>query len=83
MPRRHRARILHHPSEICWRPDPRHDPRLQGHPVWDVPRHSRYCVPMRVHGDGGEVMTNDSMMVISFSGLLARGQTKDVTFLCA
>ena len=28
-------------------------------------------------------MTNESMMVITFSGVLARGQTKDVTFLLA
>ena len=34
-----------------------------------------------MHGDGGEILTDDSMMVITFSGLLARVSTRELTFL--
>eukprot|EP00959_Pyramimonas_sp_CCMP1952_P317896 6652561-Pyramimonas_sp.AAC.1 len=45
-----------------WGGASRGDPRMKHHPVWLVPNYSRWCIPLRIHGDGAEMQNNDSLM---------------------
>ena len=51
------------------------------HPVWKIPGYDKWCIPLRTHGDGGEILNNEPMMVLTFTGLLARGSTKELSML--
>ena len=49
-----------------------HDPKLMLHQDLD-----NTCVPLWLHGDGAEYQNRDSLTIVSFSGVLGTGCTKD------
>lgn len=53
------------------------DPKMKLHVHLDS-----FCVPLWVHGDGAEYQNRDSLNIISFSGALGVGCTKDRKLLC-
>ena len=62
---------------------PRRDPRLAGHPVWREAGFKKWFLPLRVHGDGAEMMANDSVLVTNWTGLLAKGTTRNLSCFMA
>ena len=76
---------IDHSFELRTSYPPRNDPKLAGHPIWreTAGERTKWFVPLRLHGDGAEMMANDSVLVTSFTGLLAKGTTRRLSCLMA
>lgn len=57
------------------------DPKLQGHPMCQVPGWESTFIPLWVHGDGAEFQLRDSMMIFSFGFLLCTLAALDSSML--
>ena len=81
------ARAPGHPSPPFHnrnvRGGPRDDPRLRHHPLLDEPGYRDVFLPLKVHGDAAEFMDRDSLMVVSFTGMLGSGSTRDLAMYMA
>jgi hypothetical protein len=53
------------------------------HGVRDIPHLRSRCIPLCLHGDGAKFQERDSLMIISFGGLLREGATLDNNFVIA
>ena len=53
--------------------------RLRGHPALGIRDRESTLLPLRIHGDGAEFLTRDSLLTLSMTGLLGRGSTKSLT----
>ena len=58
-------------------------PKLEQHPIKDVPNWKNITVPLWVHGDGVEFQDRDSLMVWTVGGLLSLQAALDSSLLMA
>ena len=57
--------------ENFWEAMPMEDKRLKGHPMLKKHNWKRRCIPLLLHADAAEFQPTDSLMTVSFRGLLS------------
>ena len=66
-----------------WSAHSEHGPKLRNHPARKKRNHTSLCVPLVLHGDGASFQHNDSLMTLSFSGLLKEGDVASTNLIIA
>ena len=59
------------------------DPKWKNHPVFKKPRFNKLAIPILLHGDGASFQMRDSLMTVSFVGLLKEGSTLQTNLILA
>ena len=63
---------------VAQKPD---DPKWKNHPAMAKKDYQTKAIPVVLHGDGASFQKRDSLMTVSFQGLLREGQTLETTLL--
>ena len=69
--------------EEFWNSQLPEDPKWKGHPMLKKKNWKQKAIPVVIHGDGASYQKNDSLMTLSFSGLLKEGKTLDTNLVLA
>ena len=64
--------------ENFWEAMPMQDKRLKGHPMLKKHNWKRRCIPLLLHADAAEFQSTDSLMTVSFRGLLMSPAWKSI-----
>eukprot|EP00969_Alexandrium_andersonii_P132484 5857987-Alexandrium_andersonii.AAC.1 len=49
------------------------NPKMKKHPICKVPGYKSKAIPIFLHGDGAEYQHQDSLLTVSFCGVLKEG----------
>jgi len=63
--------------------DVRNDPKFKHHPVFHQNNYKNKAIPVILHGDGAAFALNDSLLTLSFAGVLKEGRTLDTNLFLA
>lgn len=70
--------------EEWWSKQAKDNPQLQRHPVLLKHNYNTKAIPVFIHGDGASYMHNDSLLTLSFSGVLKEGTILETNLvICA
>ena len=68
--------------ENFWEAMPMEDKRLKGHPMLKKHNWKRRCIPLLLHADAAEFQSTDSLMTVSFRGLLSSEPVPGLGIYC-
>ena len=69
--------------EAFWAKQELIDPKWNGHPLFKKKNYRQKALPVLLHGDGASYQSRDSLMTVSFTGLLKEGRTLDTNLVLA